>query len=161
MIRTSALLAGLLLVPFMALADTPGTAHPCAALQQAAERLACYDRAFPPSPGSSAFVVDRQAERARAASEFGLTRRQVREADPQTGQVDDLERIESTVTRVGQTGEGKRVITLENGQTWLLTENTSRGDLRVGDRVTVRAAALASFMMVTPQGVALRARRTR
>jgi hypothetical protein len=134
--------------------------HPCAALHDGDARLACYDRAFPPAAGSSS-AVDHAAERERALKDFGLTGRQLNEQDPQRMGERAVDRIEAAVTRISYTAEGKRVVGLDNGQTWLLTEATSRGQLQSGDRVTVRNAALGSFMLVTPRGIALRARRTR
>lgn len=141
--------------------DAGAAAHPCADVREAPARLACYDRAFPPAGGSTGAVVDREAERQEALKNFGLSRHQLREIDPANARDLSPGRIQATVQRVSQTAEGKRVVTLDNGQVWLLTENTSRGDLRAGHAITVREAALGTYMMVTPSGVALRARRTR
>lgn len=153
-----------ILLTFLVL-STAGAAHAaghaCADVRDAAERLACYDRAFPPAAGAAGQMVDIEAQRQQAMRDFGLNREQLREKDPV--RMRDLApgRIEAGVVRVSTTGEGKRVVTLDNEQTWLLTENTSRGDLRVGHRVVVREAALGTFMLVTQGGVALRARRKR
>lgn len=153
------ILLTLLMLPVMGAAQTVG--HPCADVRDAGERLACHDRAFPPAAGAARQVVDAAAQREQAMRDFGLNREQLRDKDP--ARMRDLApgRIEAGVVRVTATSEGKRVVTLDNEQTWLLTENTSRGDIRVGHRVVVREAALGTFMLVTQGGVALRARRTR
>lgn len=153
-----------ILLTFLALSAAgaaQAAGHPCAELRDAGERLACYDRAFPPAAGASAVVVDVEAERQQALRDFGLNRQQLRQKDPERMRDVTPGRIEAGVVRVSSTAEGKRVVTLDNDQAWLLTENTSRGDIRAGHRVTVREAALGTFMLVTQGGVALRARRTR
>ncbi|GAB2523387.1 hypothetical protein [Lysobacter humi (ex Lee et al. 2017)] len=153
-----------ILLTFLALSSAgfaSAAGHPCADVRDAGERLACYDRAFPPVAGAAGQVVDVEAQRAQALRDFGLNREQLREKDPARMRELAPGRIEAGVVRVSTTAEGKRVVTLDNGQTWLLTENTSRGDIRSGHRVVVREAALGTFMLVTQGGIALRARRTR
>lgn len=142
-------------------AAQPVGTHTCASQMNAAERLACYDLAYPPVQGSQSGLNDREAERQQAVRDFGLSRHQLRKAEPERAQDIAPDRLGATVTRISYTADGKRVIALDNDQTWLLTENTWRGNLEVGDAVTLREAALGTHMLVTPRGIALRARRTR
>ena len=152
--------------------------HPCAAVDDPPERLACYDQAFPRPDGAAvaaapeaAQVVQqapgRAVERApepkapaaaETVEEFGLNRAQLQARDPERVST-RIERIEATVTEVRYRPSGERVITLDNGQVWLQTEVTARGPLRAGDTVAIRRAALGSFQLVTPGRVALRVRR--
>lgn len=134
--------------------------HPCAATREAAARLACYDRAFPPAEGSSTELVDVEAQRELARKQFGLSGQQRRESDPGVEAV-EVGRVQARVTRIAVTAEGERVVTLDNDQSWRLIEDRANGRIEIGDTVVVRKAALGSFMLVTPHGLALRARRTR
>ncbi|MEO5962658.1 MAG: hypothetical protein ABIO75_08395 [Thermomonas sp.] len=146
----------LLLAVTQAATAAPQTAnHGCAAIIGASERLACYDAAFPPV----AAAVDMAAERERALKEFGLNKTQLRERDPARMSVVAPDRIEATITRVSLRSTGERVVTLENGQAWLLTEVTMKGPLSNGDRVLIREASMGTHMLVTPKNIALRARR--
>lgn len=132
--------------------------HRCAAISDATGRLACYDAAFPPATGAQS-AVDIEAERQQALQDFGLDKVQLRVRDPDRMREVEPDRIEAAVTRIGILASGERVVTLDIGQLWRLTEVTSRGSLAVGDRVVVRVAALGSYMLLTPKGAALRTRR--
>ena len=138
-----------------AVAAPQAATHACAAITAASERLACYDAAFPPVPEA----VDLASEKERALKDFGLNKSQLRERDPDRMSVLAPDRIEGSVARVSVRPTGERVITLESGQIWLLTEVTMKGPLRTGDRVTIREATLGSHMLLTPNNIALRARR--
>lgn len=140
----------------MSVAAAPQTAaHACASVTAASERLACYDAAFPPVAGA----VDMASEKERALKEFGLNKSQLRDRDPDRMGVVAPDRIEGSVARMSVRPSGERVITLDSGQVWLLTEVTMKGPLNIGDRVTIREAALGSHMLLTPKNIALRARR--
>lgn len=149
----------LLFVSLALLLHAPARAadsHPCAVVPGAAERLACYDKAFPPPPEVHAAAA-RQAER-----DFGLERKPVVVLNPgQTPADADPDRIEARVASVDHGRAGRRAIALENGQVWTLVEPTSSGPLRPGDTVTMRKGLLGSFLLTTPSGVTLRVRRTR
>ena len=145
----------LLLAVTQAAADPQVAIHACASVTGASERLACYDAAFPPV--SSA--LDMATEREKAIREFGLNKTQLRVRDPDRMSVLAPDRIEGSVARLSARATGERLVTLESGQVWLLTEVTMKGPLRIGDRVMIREAALGSHMLLTPTKVALRARR--
>lgn len=138
---------------------TAGESHPCAPVNDASERLACYDAAFPrPADARPEPVVD-EAARADSLQEFGLSQEQLRKRDPERMREIMPDQLQAKVAGVAYRRTGERLITLESKQVWLLTEVTSKGQLRVGDPVVIRRAALGSFMLVTPGGVRLRARR--
>lgn len=123
--------------------------HPCAAVEDAAVRLACYDAAFPPVVG----VAD------QARRDFGLGRADVRARGPAPEATPD--RIEAVIVRLSERRTGERVVTLDNDQVWLLTDAGSRGPLTEGDRILIRKAAMSSHLLVTPGGIPLRAKRIR
>ncbi|MEN1961425.1 hypothetical protein WCE41_14035 [Luteimonas sp. MJ246] len=152
------------LLTLLLAAALPGTAvaqpvagHPCASSSDPAERLACYDRAFPPPPEV------RQAAAARAVEDFGLPQAS-RSATPlrnpgQPAQEVEPDRIEARVSRVDSAG-GRRWLTLDNGQRWTVPAGAT-GALASGDVVRITKGALGGHMLRTRGGVSLRARRVR
>lgn len=153
------ILFAMALVAMPAAAQTGATAHPCAGVVEPTDRLACYDKAFPPAAGVRSDVVDLEARRKKATEDFGLNQRQLFDRQPEELREIEPDRIEGIVKRVVERATGERVVTLENGQAWLLTEGTSRGRLAAGDKVTIREAALGSYMLLTSNRIPLRARR--
>lgn len=140
-------------------ATPPGTPHPCSTVADPIQRLACYDAAFPPVEGARSMAEDRKAAAEEALQNFGLSKAQLRMRDPAGAGIVSLDRIQATITRIGERATGERIIALDNGQVWLLPEVTSKGWLERGDRIVIREAALGSFMLVTPRGINLRIRR--
>lgn len=131
------------------------TTHPCARVVEPERRLACYDGAFPPSAEA------RDAAARGAEESFGLqpaAAATVVAGQPATET--DPKQISGRVAKITLHSNG-RIVALENGQVWVLTEATSRGQMQVGDEVVVRRAAMGSYLLVTPAGVSLRARRSR
>ncbi|MFC0682755.1 hypothetical protein ACFFGH_33405 [Lysobacter korlensis] len=133
--------------------------HACATVVDPADRLVCYDAAFPPAAGVRTRAQDLEAERKRGLEDFGLSKVQMRENEPERMRAVAPDRIESRVAGVSVGATGKRTVNLENGQIWLLTEVTMKGHLERGDQVVIREAAMGSYLLVTPDRIALRARR--
>ncbi|WP_425529821.1 hypothetical protein [Xanthomonas campestris] len=123
--------------------------HACASVLDPLPRLACYDASFPPS------AAVRAAEAGRGIREFGRDPAHT----PATLTGKPPAQVSATVRAVAYQTDGARVVVLDSQQRWALTESTSRGHLAEGDAVTIRSAAMGSYMLVTPGGVALRARR--
>jgi hypothetical protein len=141
--------------------DTPspsGASHACALIADADERLKCYDTAFPLKAKTSPVPVSPQPAQDKAQTEFGLNKLQRQRnsgIEPESAPT----QIEGIVSAVEMQRTGRRLVLLESGHSWLLTEVTSKGAIAAGDRVVIRKAALGSFMLVTQSGVPLRARR--
>jgi hypothetical protein len=127
-------------------------AHPCATVASPAERLACYDRQFPPAVDAVTL-----AEHARAG--FGLSRSEAVARSPGLAPPEEPERVEATVVGIAERRDGRRVITLDNGHVWLQTESRSLGSLSEGDRVEVKQGSFSSYRLITPSGVPLQVRR--
>ncbi len=130
--------------------------HRCAAIAEPAERLACYDAEFPPVTGAASLESRREQE----LRDFGLNQMQRREKLPVSQRVEIPDRVEATVASVRQiAASGERSVTLDNGQVWMLTEASSKGSIKAGDKVVVREAAMGTYMLVTAGRLALRAKR--
>ena len=127
--------------------------HACAALHEAAERLACYDKIF----GRPAEADDRppEAAAAKAGQDFGLNEAQKRATVP------DPDRIEAVIAVIGHRATGEIVVTLDNGQVWVQAESATSARLRVGDKIMIRKAAMGSYQLLTPGRVAMRVRRVK
>lgn len=139
-------------------AAAPSSAVSCAELAEPQRRLDCYDARFPPVAGA-ARLLDRSASSARAEREFGLDRRQLAQRRPDLPDTGFPDRIRSVVGSVTVRSDGLRVVRLQNGQVWVLTEAGAHGRVHPHQAVEIRKAALGSFMLITDGGVALRARR--
>lgn len=168
-----ALLAAALVVTVAnAAGDTASAASPadCSSIDDAAARLACFDGHFPrprsareatsAAPAVAAATTTGDAAVGPEAA-FGLDdtvrrNRGERPAAPQAPR-----QIESTVSRLEPREPGRHRITLANGQVWEQTEVSAGFQPRVGEAVSVRQAALNSFLMRGRSGSAVRARRLR
>jgi hypothetical protein len=139
------------------LAIAQSDAHPCASILPPAERLACYDEAF----GAPAAEAQSIATTEQARELFGLSGKETQERLPEPMRVPTVDEIEGTITKISIDGRGGRVLTLDNGQVWQITEVTRRGPTQVGDVVQVRKGALGSHNLVTAAGIGLKARRVK
>ena len=150
----------------------------CAAITTPGTRLACYDalahrpadktpRAMAP-PAASAPVAPTVVAPATAAAaptpapaaaardpadpkNFGLTPAQQHTTDlgPKS--------IAAHISIVSADRAGQTTVVLDSGQTWTVMDNDGR--LASGDAVTIKRAALGSFLMMTPSNHSYRVRR--
>jgi hypothetical protein len=158
----------------------------CAAVASPEPRLACYDAlahraadktasaaapAIRPGASSGAVVGNEAAATAPTAAapttaaptaaeasaadprNFGLTAVQQHTADvgPKS--------IAARISIVSSDQNGRVYIVLDSGQTWTVLDNDGR--LAAGDAVTIKRAALASFLMMTPSNHSYRVRRVK
>jgi hypothetical protein len=135
-------------------AQQPG--HACAMRSDPTARLACYDRAFPPPPEV------REAARQQAEAGFGLEPAKVGQdgSEPVAG-AKDADSMQARVERVDYHGGGLRVFVLGNGQSWIQTDSRGTGHVQPGDQVQVRKGLVGGYLLVMPNGVSLRVKRTR
>jgi hypothetical protein len=108
----------------------------CAGIASGDERLACYDALAAPAPARS---QDSHA----STQAFGLTK-PVARATPEGPEL-----ITALVLKVNDAGlsGGAVSVQLDNGQTWII--DASDVQLRRGDPVTVKRAALGSFLLIS------------
>jgi len=137
----------------------------CAAIAAPASRLACYDQlvgrpatAQEPSAPLAAVTPPGAAGRAPAAAaaapqqSFGLYAAE--HPAPATGSL-----LSAKVLEVRPSVNGHATVVLEGGQMWELEEPDAL--LASGDAITIRRAALGSFLMNTAQGRTHRVHRLR
>ncbi len=140
----------------------PDALRRCAAIQDDAARLACYDayvagaraaasagtreaadrseRAGDDEPASaaasrpSAAAADRSQE---AEARFGLP--SVRQEEP--------DEITAKITDIAERANGTRIFTLDNGQVWVEDSRARTLKLRVGDTVRINAGLFGSYRL--------------
>ena len=174
--RCAASLAGICAMLLASLAARSATVSAgdlarCAAIAGPDLRLACYDALAGRPPDHSAptvatplvaapptvAVAHASAPPAPAAppsaaakddpANFGLTAAQVHPVAPPGPSA-----VQAHVAQIIQsaTGFGHPIVVLDNGQTWIFTEAADDSRFGAGDAVTIKRAALGSFMMTTP-----------
>jgi hypothetical protein len=157
------------LATWLLLQPAAGSAASCAAIEEDAGRLACYDALFrknaaserPQTGGQNRpATVDRPApppsargsmESRGPMEEFGLTPAQ-REARARAERTEPaLESIEARIESTSVSASGRQVLKLDNGQTWMQIESSRRQRFQPGDTIRIRAAALGSFLASGPR----------
>lgn len=157
---------------------TPAALANCAAIAAPDSRLACYDalagRTTPTAPSAPLAAAAPRAPVAVTApvapvapaapiapsnpQNFGLTQAQLQPAAPAAPKGTDS--IEARIAGMVDNPLGRSRVVLDNGQTWVFTEVTENMRLSVGDTVTIKRAALGSFLLTTPSKHAFHVRRT-
>jgi hypothetical protein len=156
----AAVIALLLLVK-SAQAEEPGARIPaelrdCIAIQRNTERLACFDR------GIDVLLSRVPAAAAPGAeSSFGMHAKA-----PPAVAVPDAERaafdtLEAHVRAIETAADGSAVLILDNEQSWRQISGSATLLLAPGDAVTIRRAALGSFLLSTPTGRSAKVKRVR
>lgn len=178
--RTAAAILLLIAAPAAA-ADKPKEAPPavvqklldCRALTDSAARLACLDAGVAALAGAvesrDVLVADKEQVKKARRSLFGLTLPSFnlfgsdkQEADK--GEKKDergaLTEIEATITSARPSRTAGWRFTLDDGSTWLQTDNEGfRHDPRPGMKVRIRRAALGSYFANVEGQTAVRVKR--
>jgi hypothetical protein len=124
-------------------AESATATNPCSEIAAPVTRLACYDKAFPPK-----VVGD------TSAVEFGMT-------TPKKDTKAEPVKVDASITEVTMHYDGKRSITLDNGQVWKESETNPMVIVNKGMQVVVRDAAMGTFKLVIDGRVGLRVRRVK
>ncbi len=138
-----------------AVADVAAPAAPAASPASAAPAAPAAPAANLATPAAAARSPTPPAAPANDTQNFGLSAAQLHPtpAGPPaiTAHIEKL---------IGSVGTGRPTVVLEGGQTWVFTEMLDDPRLGPGDLVTIKRAALGSFMMTTPSKHQYHVRRT-
>ena len=147
-------------------ADTPQAltdVYACAQTQDDVQRLQCYDGAVgrlrQAETQGQVVAIDRARADTLRRESFGFTLPNLARLIPGAGGDAPVEHLELTVERVAGHATGRRSFIMSNGQVWTQVEPRNASNVRPGDRVTIRQAALGSFLLVPEHGPAHRVRR--
>jgi len=127
-----------------------------------ARRLQCYDTEMARQTASTSNAQLSDSTPAATAplsaeERFGLNDQRAREKQ-NIDEPSELDRLSTTVTSIARRPQGELAMTLGNGQVWVQKQATSF-DVRVGETVTIKTAALRSFVMSTASGRSTRVTR--
>lgn len=164
--------ASALMVATSALADPKdgrsslvAAAAQCTTIAQAAERLACYDKAvnalLSAEQKREVVVIDRAQVRQTRKALFGLNLPNFGLFGDATDRnsPDAVTQIETTLTKAEMNG-GAWLFILADGARWRQTDdNILGGRPRVGDKVVIRRGALGSFKLSLAGQPAIKVRR--
>lgn len=117
----------------------------CREVQDDTKRADCYDRAYDARAGGAAAADITPQQRFG----YGDVREREERAAEQRGE--RLQELVATVTDVQRRADGKHVVTLDNGQVWGERSLDAAFRVRAGDRVRIQAAAMGSYLMITPE----------
>jgi hypothetical protein len=152
----------------------------CAAEQDDARRLNCYDKQFrqggliparadsaaaptnpPPAVASAGSPSPGTAPPALTPEQrFGLNAQLERQEHGTATEPSQLDKLSSRIAAVSYKLRGEAVVTLDNGQVWEQADTDSRVPLQPGDAVSLRRGSLGSFWLSAPKG-GFRVRRVR
>lgn len=131
-------------------------AYACRSIPDPAERVACYDRAIDQivaAEQQGTFVaVDRSRVETVERESFGLDLPSLGNLLPGRREGQQIERLELQVERVVNLGDGRKLFVMTDGQRWAQVEDQSAHNVRAGDTVTVRRAAIGTFLLSSERG---------
>lgn len=132
----------------------------CSIIENAEERLRCYDVNIPllraASQREDIVIADREQVREAKRGLFGITLPELKLFS--RDKEDEINEIESTLASVSSAVGGKWILRLEDGASWIQTD-TRRIRPQPGDSVKIRRAAMGSFLANIDGGIAIRVRR--
>lgn len=160
-------------VPAVAQEQPPGNpaaleqVYQCANISDEGQRLACYDAAVgrlrQAQTSGDLVAVDREQAREVEREAFGFSLpslpRIFGNSTSENGEPEFAE-MQMTIDRVVMRRDGTATFYMNNGQVWTQIDNENPRNARAGGQVTIRRAALGSFLMSLRNGPALRVRRT-
>ena len=131
--------------------------YACAQVQDGAQRLQCYDSAVgrlrQAETQGQVVAVDRQQAREIERDAFGFNLPSFSRLLPNLDGGDErLDNVQMTVARVRTNPLGFSTFEMENGQVWTQVEAVNAGNVRAGDVVSIRSAALGSFRLFSSRG---------
>ncbi len=147
--------------------------YACAGVQDAQERLACYDAAVAAlqaaDAGGDFAAVDRAQVETLEREAFGFslpTLPRLFRRDEAASAEEAVERpaaspdsLQATVARVQRRGSGRTAFILDNGQVWTQIESERADNVREGDAITIRRNAMGGYILSPERGAAHRVRR--
>ena len=99
-----------------------------------------------PAPAAAATTSIAPAPELSQEELFGKSGDEVQQAVEEVSGTARIESLSATVAKLQKSGNGKIVVTLDNGQTWRQSDSTDLR-LRTGDEIRIRRALLGSYMM--------------
>jgi hypothetical protein len=136
----------------------------CRKITDSTERLACFDNAVAAleaaEKAGDVVVVDRSEIHEAKRQAFGLKTVDALKIFNHGARPEVVEKISGVIAKVSQDGEGKWVLTTQDGQVWSQTEaETFYPDPKPGDQIEIRAGLLGSYFLKINNHVSFKADR--
>lgn len=137
----------------------------CRAVADAGQRLACYDRAVDAmaqaETSGDLVTIDREQRRAVRHQAFGLTLPSLAMFD-KGEKPEEADKITVTLAGAGRNGDGRWIITLDDGAVWRQIDDTElEPPPRAGSKAVIRKGVLGSFFMKIDREPQIRVHRDR
>lgn len=134
----------------------------CRKIADPAARLACFDTRAAELEAATArrdvVVVDRKSVRETRRTLFGLTIPNLSILGDD--QADEVKSVEGVVQGAREDADGRWILSLKDGATWRQSDGNMLGLApRNGSKVTIRRAAMGSFMMSIDRQPGIRVKR--
>jgi len=124
----------------------------CQSITEASERLACYDAKVAAvqtaATNRDLVVADKEQVKEARRGLFGFTLPKIKLfGNDDDKDVEEIKELTTTIKTVRRGGNGKLLLTLEDGAQWAQTDSISLvRDPRPGSAITIRQAALGSYL---------------
>jgi hypothetical protein len=153
-------------------AAAPSWASECAAMDDDAARLACYDARNPPRKNaaraqkpsatlpaaSTGPTAPSAAPRAPSDKDFGLAEQREQESARAAKAAEPAELV-ARVDAVSEKLTGELLLKLDNGQSWIQAQRKAGVQVKAGERVTISRGALGGYLLSSDSGATMRVRR--
>lgn len=135
----------------------------CRKIADNTQRLACFDQAAAAMDQAEAkgdiVVVDREQARKVRRQAFGFSLPSISLFE-RGEKPEEISTMQGKIAAARQNSAGKWVIRLDDGATWVQVDtNEVPNDPKAGDTVTIRRAALGSYILSLGHHIAFRAHR--
>lgn len=123
----------------------------CRSIADPTDRLACFDREVAvveqATEADDLVMADREQLSEARKGLFGFSIPKLRLFDRGSEEERAIDQIEGVIASSRLSATGKLVVTLEDGARWAQTDDTPiPGSVRAGDRITIKRAAMGSFL---------------
>lgn len=139
--------------------DLRRSVQDCALVAENVARLACFDGlASDVNAAPDTFVVPIDPGRVETLQResFGFSLPNLDRLLPSLSlgrnETPELNAVELQVTRIIDRADGSHSFVMQDGQVWIQIQPARIPNVRVGDTVTIRRAAMGSFMLVSDRG---------
>jgi len=139
-------------------ADLAGQLAACRAVEDCAERMACYDAitldgtdAAAPAPRSTPAPAARPVASPSPEELFGKSAEEAQRSISSSAGNAPLDELEATITDLREIARERVLVTLDNGQRWRQTAHSSLR-LSVGDQIVIRPASMGSYKLTKDDG---------
>jgi hypothetical protein len=137
----------------------------CKDIAEPTARLACYDEkvtALQTAQSTNQVVIaDREQVREARRGLFGLTLPRIKLFDGNGDEGDQIEAIDGIIQSARTTPNGKWLFRLEDGAVWqqIGAPRSTARDPKAGDSITIKRAALGSFLAKVNDGRGFKVKR--